>query len=250
MRIGISTSVIQGGRSGVAQYVFALIRGLKKFSTDHQFTLFVLQDDLPLFDFAKSEMCLVQVPESFRSPVNNIWWHQTRLPALARRWQIDVLHIPSYRRMLWRKPCSTVATIHDLAPFCVPKKYEWKRMFYGRVIARRLAHRQDAIVAISQNTARDIQTFFRIPPHRIAVVFNGIELDRFSPGSKEVALDFVKTRYGVSQPFFCMLPASSTRVRITSASLRLSKSSKPRPIPIGCCSLPAAIGMAPKLSRP
>ena len=202
MRIGISTSVIQGGRSGVAQYVFALLRGLKPYCSQHQFTLFVLEQDLPLFVFVKGDMRLVTVPETVRSPVKDIWWHQTRLPALARREQLDVLHIPSYRRMLWPKPCPTVATIHDLAPFRVPKKYDWKRMLYGRVIARRLAHRQDVIVAISQNTARDIRTFFRIPAHRITVVHNGIQHDRFSPGSKEDALDFAKTRYGVSQPFF------------------------------------------------
>jgi glycosyltransferase involved in cell wall biosynthesis len=202
MRIGISASVIQGGRSDVAQYVFALLRGLKSFSQKHEFTLFVLENDLPLFDFTKGEMRLVNVPESSRSPVKNIWWHQTRLPALVYREQLDLLHIPSYRRMLWRKPCPMVATIHDLAPFRVPKKYDWKRMLYGRVIARRLAHRQDAIVAISETTARDIQTFFRIPPVRITVVHNGIEHERFFPGSKEGALTFVKNSYQVSQPFF------------------------------------------------
>jgi len=202
MRIGISTSVIQGGRSGVAQYVFALLRGLKQFCHEHQFTLFVLENDLPLFDFVRSEMRLVSVPEKVRPPVQNIVWHQTRLPALARREQLDVLHIPSYRRMLWRKPCATVATIHDLAPFRVPKKYDWKRMLYGRVFARRLAHRQDVIVAISHNTAGDIQTFFNISPQRITVVYNGIEHDRFCPGSREDALGWVKTRYGLSRHFF------------------------------------------------
>jgi glycosyltransferase involved in cell wall biosynthesis len=202
MRIGISTSVIQGGRSGVAQYVFALLRGLKRFGHEHEFTLFVLENDLPLFDFTKGEMRLIRVPENSRSPVKNICWHQTRLPALVHREQLDLLHIPSYRRMLWRKPCPTVATIHDLAPFRVPKKYDWKRMLYGRVIARRLAYRQDAIVAISETTARDIQTFFRIQPDRITVVHNGIEHERFFPGSKEDALTFVKSRYHVSQSFF------------------------------------------------
>ena len=36
---------------------------------------------------------------------------------------LDVLHVPSYRRMLWPRPCPLVATIHDLAPFHVAHKY-------------------------------------------------------------------------------------------------------------------------------
>src|SRR5688572_27181243 len=104
MRIALSTSVIQRGQTGVAQYVFSLVQKLRFFAHEHHFTLFVLEDDLPLFDFAKSEMQIVPVSEKFRPPLKNILWHQTKLPDLIREHKIDVLHIPSYRRMLWQKP--------------------------------------------------------------------------------------------------------------------------------------------------
>ncbi len=100
----------------------------------HQFILFVLEEDLPLFQFAASSMQIVPVPESYRPPVKNILWHQRQLPRLVREHRIDVLHIPSYRRLFWPRPCALVATIHDLAPFQVANKYDWRRMFYGRVI--------------------------------------------------------------------------------------------------------------------
>ena len=202
MRIGISTSVVQRGLSGVAQYLFALLRHLLNSSGEHEFTLFVLEQDLPLFEFTQGKMRLVTVPEAYRPPAKNIWWHQTRLPTLAREHQLSVLHIPSYRRLLWPRPCPTVGTIHDLAPFRVPKKYDWKRMFYGRVVARRLAQRQVAIVAISQNTASDIETFFRVPKERITVVHNGIDHERFCPGSREAAVEAVRNRFGLAPPFF------------------------------------------------
>src|SRR6266853_4496999 len=156
MRIGISTSVIQRGKSGVGQYVFALLRALLTRRHPHKFILFVLEEDLPLFAFAKDTTEIVAVPEKFRPPVTNILWHQNRLPTLARNLELDVLHIPSYRRMLWPRPCPLVSTIHDLAPFSVANKYDWKRMFYGRVVARRIARRQDSSIAVSQSTARDI----------------------------------------------------------------------------------------------
>src|SRR5258707_1660131 len=201
MRIGISTSVIQGGPTGIAQYVFALLRAFSRYSGQYHFTLFVLEEDVPLFDSVKDKMELVAVPERFRPPVKNILWHQLELPKLVGEHRIEVLHIPSYRRLLWRKPCALVATIHDLAPFRVAKKYDWKRMIYGRVVARHLARRQDEIIAISHNTAKDIASFFGLPPERISVIHNGVEHERFLPGSRELAKSAVAAAYGLNRPF-------------------------------------------------
>jgi len=201
MRIGISTSVVQRGRTGVAQYVFALVREFLSQTAQHQFILFVLEQDLPLFDFATEKMRIISVPERFRPPVTNILWHQARLPRLVREQQLDVLHVPSYRRLLWLRPCALVGTIHDLAPFHLGKKYDWKRMFYGRVVVRRLAQRQDAIIAISENTARDIARFFGVPAARTIVVQNGIDHERFFPGEHQAAKSFAAKQFGLQWPF-------------------------------------------------
>ena len=202
MRIGISTSVIQRGRTGIAQYLFALLRAFFPYTRQDQFTLFVLEEDVPLLDFVKGQMEVVPVPERFRPPLRNILWHQATLPGLARAHRLDVLHVPSYRRMLWPKPCRLVATIHDLAPFRVSRKYDWKRMIYGRLIARRLARRQDKIIAISQNTANDIVQFFGLPPQRITVIHNGLEHERFFPADRAEAKAKAAQRYGLQRPFF------------------------------------------------
>lgn len=202
MRIGISTSVVQRGKTGIAQYLFALLRGLLPHLGEHHLTLFVLTEDLPFFEFLGNRAELVEVPEHARPPLKNILWHQATLPGLIKHHQLDVLHVPSYRRMLWPRPCPLVATIHDLAPFQVKGKYDWKRMFYGRVVARALARRQDFIIAISNNTARDIARFFRVPSEKLAVVYNGLAHDRFFPGSRTEAAKEVERRYGLRAPFF------------------------------------------------
>jgi glycosyltransferase involved in cell wall biosynthesis len=201
MRIGISTSVIQRGQTGIAQYVFALLRSLRAYSEKNQFVLFVLEEDVPLFSFA-GNMQIVVVPEKYRSPVDNILWHQTALPGLARKHRLDVLHIPSYRRMLWPRPCALVSTIHDLAAFRVARKYDWRRMFYGRVVARILARRQDDIIAISRSTAQDIAKYFQVSPARMTVIHNGLEHSRFFPGDRAEAKARLAASTGIDAPFF------------------------------------------------
>jgi glycosyltransferase involved in cell wall biosynthesis len=202
MRIGISTPVIQRGRSGVGQYVLALVRAMLPAAESHAFTLFVLEDDIPLFDFAAGAMRIEPVAERHRSPLRNILWHQLSLPFLATRLGIEVLHVPSYRRMIWSKVCALVATVHDLAPFHFPGKYDPLRMFYGRVAAPRLARRQDAVIAVSQHTARDIDAFLHVKPDHLTVIPNGLDHERFSLGWKAGACEAVAVPRGITTPFF------------------------------------------------
>jgi glycosyltransferase involved in cell wall biosynthesis len=202
MRVGLTTSVIQRGQSGIGQYVLALVRAFMRYRNRNQFVLFVLEEDLPLFAFAESKMEIIPVPERFRPPEQDILWHQWHLPAQAHRHHLDVLHVPSYRRMLWRHPCALVTTIHDLAPFHVERKYDWKRMLYARVVARLLAHRQHEIIAVSENTAQDIAHYFGVSTERLTVIHNGVDHDRFSPGSREHSKSAARERYGLHDPFF------------------------------------------------
>lgn len=201
MRIGISTSVIQRARTGVGQYVLALVKALMPYASRHEFTLFVLEEDRPLFAFAEKSMRIVDVSETFRPPLRDIGWHQTLLPKAARTLGLDVLHIPSYRRMIWRHPCRLVTTIHDLAPFRVKRKYDVARMIYCRSVVPWLARRQHRIITPSTVTAQDVQAFLGVAPEQIEVIHNGIDQDRFQPGAAKTALEAVARKYQLKSPF-------------------------------------------------
>jgi len=92
-----------------------------------------------------------------------------------------------------------VATIHDLAPFHVRGKYDLARMFYGRVVVRALARRQTEIIAVSHNTAQDIERFFQVPVAQQTVVLNGLDHRQFQPTEPEPN---GHSRHGLDQPFF------------------------------------------------
>ncbi len=201
MKVGLSTSVIQRGKTGVAQYVFSLIRAFQQTPAECQFSLFVLEEDLSFFQGLDERFKIIAVSERFRPAIKNIIWHQTVLPRLAREEKLDVIHVPSYRRLIWSSPCPRVGTIHDLAPFRVAKKYDLARMFYGRVVARRLAHRQNKIIAVSKNTACDLAKFFGIPPNRMQVIHNGLDHERFFPRSPAKAREFAVKNFGLEKPF-------------------------------------------------
>jgi len=204
MKIGFSTSVIQRGKTGIAQHVLALLRAFQEQPPEHEFSLFVLEEDRPIFSEFDDRFQIIPVSEKFRPPIKNILWHQTTLPRLARELDLDAIHVPSYRRLLWSRPspgCARVCTIHDLAPFRVSNKYDLARMFYGRVVVKQLARRQDRIIAVSHNTARDIEQFFGIRQNRVRVIHNGLEHERFYPRDRAQARDFARVKLGLSQAF-------------------------------------------------
>lgn len=97
---------------------------------------------------------------------------------------------------------ATVGTIHDLAPFHVKGKYDIARMFYGKVIVKQLAKKQTKIVAVSHDTAKDIEHFFNIPQQEITVIHNGIDHERFHPGDKQSAQQWIRDHHGIETPFF------------------------------------------------
>jgi glycosyltransferase involved in cell wall biosynthesis len=213
MRIALSTSVVQGGRSGVAQYVFGLIKALLPVAGQHDIHLLVLEEDIPLFSFAAHRVTILPIKGvrsvnplvgRLREPLTDIAWHQCKLPALLRKHRIDVVHIPCYRRMLYSAPCAMVTTIHDLGLLHIKRNYEhdWARRAYARVIVRRLAARQHKIIAVSENTAQDVAQFFSVEPERIDVIYNGLDQDRFGLGNKAQAKADVERRWNLSRPFF------------------------------------------------
>ncbi|HEY0455343.1 MAG TPA: glycosyltransferase family 1 protein, partial [Verrucomicrobiae bacterium] len=202
MKIGISSLMIQRGKTGIGQYLFALLKAMLTKAEEEQFVVFALEEDLQLFDFARERVELMRVAEQWRAPLKNIVWHQTQLPRLARELRLDVLHVPSYRRLLWPRPCPMVATIHDLAPFTVTRKYDLLRTAYARYFVPYLARRQDHVIAISETTARDLRHFFRVEPARLSVVYNGVDHEQFHPTDAAAQKIEVAKTFELTAPYF------------------------------------------------
>jgi glycosyltransferase involved in cell wall biosynthesis len=203
IRVALSASVIQRGKSGVASYVFGLLDGLRAIDAPIELTLLGFEEDRPLFERWLDRFSWQPVAEKWRPAVRNILWHHTHLPALLRELRIDVLHIPSYRRIVWRPPTAQVVTIHDCAAFALVGKYDPARMFYGRHVAGRLARGADAVMTVSQATANDVARYFNIPNAR--VIWNGIDHSQFKPLPAAAIASTLAASFQQNRPYFLYL---------------------------------------------
>lgn len=194
----LSAGMIQGGRSGVGRYVIELARRLAR-REDLALHLAGLDDDRHHFPDTPDEHWH-PIPARFTRGPLNLWWHQGHLPKLLKQEGIDLLHIPSYRRIVANSPIPQIATIHDCAPFRLRDKYDMLRGFFGRSIVPPLARRCAEILTVSTFTADDVRNYMKVPAERVKVIPNGIDHTRLQPPAPK-AIEAFRQEHQLDAPY-------------------------------------------------
>lgn len=100
--------------------------------------------------------------------------------------------------------CPSLVTVHDLillvlrGPYLGPTAWTWMRFH------RRAARRADAVVAVSENTARDVERIWGIPRDRIVVVYEGVSAE-YRPVADAAEVEAAAARYGIEGPYLLYL---------------------------------------------
>lgn len=186
MKIGFSAFTIDQGRSGIGAYVLSLLKALRPLPIDIEVYGGKRDDEI-------LSSCGFPVKSSadwVLSPLWNILWHQLMLKG------VDVVHIPTIRRIPALKRCPITATVHDMAPLRVEGKYDRARTFYHRHFLTRLVKNCDRITTVSASTKRDLLHFTSYPEEKIEVIYPGVDHTMFFP------LEGSKKRLGIKEPFF------------------------------------------------
>ncbi len=204
MKIGISTTLVQRGRSEVGHYLLPLLAALFRHVPEHQYVLFVLEEDLPVFGFARDHARLVVVGRTHRRGAEDLSWHHLRLPALAQAHRLDLLHVPTERRMVWRRSCPLVTTVHHMGPFRRPRAAETRGSCPGAVF-RALARRQDGLLVGSQAAATELAQLTGLPAGRVTVAAPGVDVSRLGAVPRDRAAAELIRRHGIHPPFFLVV---------------------------------------------
>ena len=167
MRVLIDTSFAARGRSGTGVYLDRLVTALR---------------DRGEVEVVEARQRLRLRPGQAgrrrnlaRSAANALLdaaWVGVGLPLAARRARANVIHHPLPARSLGAR-CAQVVTVHDVAFERHPDWYDpaWRRI--ARRQHRRAVRSADAIVCISDHTARDAQALLGAPADRIVVALHG-----------------------------------------------------------------------------
>jgi glycosyltransferase involved in cell wall biosynthesis len=144
-----------------------------------------------------------------RPPVR-ILWEQTALPVAARG--CDLLHGLAFVAPLVA-PCPTVVTVYDLSFMRTPERFRPGNRWYLETFTRWSCRRARRVIAISENTKRDVMELLHIPGERVDVVYPGVDA-RFRPLPPEQVAAF-RAAKGLPERFVLYLGTIEPRKNLT-----------------------------------
>lgn len=220
MLIGIDASrALRAQRTGTEHYSLEIIRHLLQLpdSAEHQWRLYVDQpipSDSPLHPLLQDRGKIASHPQSHTAsgpypeveacllPAQRIWTH-IQLGQEVRQRLPDVLFVPAHvlpfvlsRRFL---PPSVV-TVHDLGYRAYPEMHTRSQRLYLEWSTRWNIWAAERVIAISQNTANDLQRIYALATNKIHVI---------TEGARALTCDLpaapILEKFGLSKPYVLYL---------------------------------------------
>lgn len=152
MKIVINTRLTVGFNTGIAHYINSLYA-----------------------NWPNKEDLIFLKPKNFgvQNFLKTFWFDNFVTGFLA---QGDIFHGPANVLPINKKrEIKYVVTIHDLAFLTVPESCSFVFRLYYQWAVRRSVEQANLVIAVSQNTKRDLQKFYKIPENKIKVIYSGVD---------------------------------------------------------------------------
>jgi glycosyltransferase involved in cell wall biosynthesis len=211
MRIAISGMFWHQPTVGSGQYLHGMLAELAHVAPQHEYVLLLpgnLNDRRTTNDEQQTSASFVLghsslvVPTPFDGRSKNfakLWFEQVGVPRAAAQLRADLLHVPYFAPPLWA-PMPVVATVLDIIPLLLPE-YRGGRgvRAYMRLVAR-AARRADHVIAISDDSRRDIIRWLGCAPEQVSTIPLAAG-PQYRPLDRAQAAAQVAERYGLRAPF-------------------------------------------------
>jgi glycosyltransferase involved in cell wall biosynthesis len=215
MRIGYNAQILKDGRTGVARYARNVISLLPKIGSQHEFVVFSNSQELK---YDEKNVVLVPTSDFVNSSSKRVFWEQTVLPGLIKKWKIDLMCYPDHTASLWTKDIKQAIVLHDLAPYALPHTFNPSRRLYKQYAIARSIRTAAVVIADSFATKSEAERFFPEYSHKVHVVHLGLERSIEKVIDPEKLSD-IRKRYTIKTPFILFVGTLEARKNI----LRLIK---------------------------
>lgn len=178
MIIGFDAKKIVNSITGIGNYSRGVVNSLSRYSEGNTLYLFApkqIKQKMVDLLYAHDEMKFIYPTSFYCKSFLKEYWRCKAIVSDIRKLNIDIFHGLSNELPynINKAGCKTVVTIHDLIFLRYPELYsmvsrrilEWKTKYACRVA--------DKIIAVSEQTKKDIMRYYGIPEKKITVVYQG-----------------------------------------------------------------------------
>ncbi|MCB9287466.1 MAG: glycosyltransferase family 4 protein [Lewinellaceae bacterium] len=210
LRIGYDAKRLFNNFTGLGNYSRTLLANLAEYYPDNAYFLYspkITRNDETHF-FLNSALFNVQLPK--RGP--GAYWRSFGIKRDLRKHKIQLFHGLSHEIPFGMEDSGirTIVTIHDLIFERFPEHFPlFDRKVYSlkfRYACRHAGH----IVAISENTKRDIIEFYDIPPEKITVIYQSCH-ERYMVEKSKKTFEELRRRYQLPENYLLTVGSITAR---------------------------------------
>lgn len=202
MKIGYEAKRVFHNKTGLGNYSRDLIRILSTYYPDNDYFLYNPKEKSKLLFTTNNTNVFEKLPSTtFYKKFKNLWRQKGIVNDLVAD-EIELFHglsgeIPMG---LKKKNIKSVVTIHDLIFMRYPNLYGFfdRKMHYLKF--KKAAFNSDIIIAISEQTKKDIVTFLGVEPDKIKVIYQGCQ-DVFKKHYTDEEINAIKAKFELPDVF-------------------------------------------------
>ena len=201
MRVGYDAKRALNNNSGLGNYSRYIIHSANKFSDYELFLFSPKSEKRHLDELNKLSSVHIIAPKS-RNKLLGAYWRSFGQVKDVKKLKLDVFHGLSNELPFSIKKSSVakVVTIHDLIFLRFPDLYKpLDRKIYNKKF-RQSCEDADAIIAISEQTKRDILHFYSIDESKIEVIYQDCD-EQFHSQPSDTKLEEVRRKYELPDQF-------------------------------------------------
>jgi len=213
-KIGIDIRAIGKQRTGDEYYTLNLVRNLLKIDKKNQYFLLTNTAETQeiknkvLKGLENKNVEIISILPSFK-----LIWTFFLLPKIAKKLDLDVLHV-QYITPLWlSNKIELITTIHDVSFKAFPEFIKKADLFFLNIFIPLSLKKADKIIAISEFTKKEIIKYYQIKKEKISVIYNGGTSDFFNEKNKNSSK--ILNKIGIEKPYLFYVGTHQPRKNIS-----------------------------------
>lgn len=166
LRIGIDGHVMTGKFQGTRTTLTNLLQALARLSPNHEILVYTDEPD---------EACKAVGPNDFTfRPLGHVGPIKRLLQTFPRLLRDDAIDVAvfQYNAPLWCR-AKRIVFVHDILPISHPQFFPLRNRLRVWIFCSISVMRAALVVAVSNYTKGSVQSYYKLPSHKIRTIFNG-----------------------------------------------------------------------------
>ena len=201
MRIAFDAKRMLNNPTGLGNHARILVNALMRDYPDNEYLFFspTAKDEFLNQLHGEYEM---HFPESRSAQALHPWWRSYGITNDLLKNKVDIYHGISNELPfnIHRTRIKAVVTIHDLIFLKHQEQYPWIDQQIYTLKTKYAAKHADKIIAVSQETKRDLIDLYKVPERKITVIYPSVDEQFYHIGSEDKKA-VVKKRYKLPEKY-------------------------------------------------